>query len=378
MSGIKKRIIAGLICAAMAFCSCSSSSSLSEKKESSSGGEQVSTLSSSEETTSTSTETVSTPAETTSESGTASQAQTEPSQTQTQQSQVTTKAADPAASAGIAMWECTDKNGNKITMIGSMHAAKSDILPLADRITKPFNEAQALVIECDAATVDPQMQALMTSEMTYSDGTLLKDKLSPDAYNIFLEKAAAFGMTEMYFKNYKPWAAHEVIESLWLMASGFSANYGLDNTLINQAKSAGKEIIELESVQEQLELYFKSPDLVFQAQIKALKDETAQTYTQEMEKLYTAWKSGDIDAIANMEASSEDISDAGLTDEEVKALTDFNKKLVGDRNVKMAAKLQQIMASGKKAFVVVGAAHYIGEGGIVDLLQKAGCTVKRR
>lgn len=41
-----------------------------------------------------------------------------------------------------------------------------------------------------------------------------------------------------------------------------------------------------------------------------------------------------------------------------------------DRNKNMAKAAEDLMSQGKNVFYVVGAAHYAGEGGIIDLLER--------
>ena len=277
------------------------------------------------------------------------------------------------------MWEITDASGGKLTMLGSMHMGKKDIFPLADRITKPYNEAQALVIECDATSPAAAAKVSGASVMRYSDGTLLKDKLSAEAYKIFTDKLAAMNMTDEMFKNFKPWAAYETIDSLWLLTSGLNTSYSIDEYLINLSKSNKKEIIELESVESQLEVYTKAPDITFDAQFKMLRDETRESYHKQINQLYDAWVTGDTDTVYKLSAggTDADYAKAGLTAEEIAAVKKFNSSIKGDRNIKMAEKLEKLLKEGKKAFVMIGAAHFLGDDSIISLLEAKGYKAKR-
>ena len=53
------------------------------------------------------------------------------------------------------------------------------------------------------------------------------------------------------------------------------------------------------------------------------------------------------------------------------------KMLMDDRNEGMVTKINSMMTSGKKLFVVVGAGHLAGEKSVVDLLKKQGLEVKQ-
>ena len=43
----------------------------------------------------------------------------------------------------------------------------------------------------------------------------------------------------------------------------------------------------------------------------------------------------------------------------------------------MAAKAEELIDGEKRTFFVVGAAHFVGDGGIIDLLTKDGYTCER-
>ena len=48
------------------------------------------------------------------------------------------------------------------------------------------------------------------------------------------------------------------------------------------------------------------------------------------------------------------------------------RKLMDDRNVGMANKIKQYLDSSGTYFVLIGAAHYVGENNIIELLHQAG------
>jgi len=52
------------------------------------------------------------------------------------------------------------------------------------------------------------------------------------------------------------------------------------------------------------------------------------------------------------------------------------KKLIDDRNVTMAAKLEDYLKGKEQFFVVVGALHLVGEKGVARLLQDKGYKVE--
>ena len=52
------------------------------------------------------------------------------------------------------------------------------------------------------------------------------------------------------------------------------------------------------------------------------------------------------------------------------------RKLVDERNVTMAKKVDAYLKTQDTYFIVVGSAHLVGENGILNLLKKAGYTIE--
>ena len=97
-----------------------------------------------------------------------------------------------------------------------------------------------------------------------------------------------------------------------------------------------------------------------------LKD--LQRAAQEVDQLVQAWKSGDMKGMEAIIAKSpkEDLR-----------LTPVYEKLINDRNRKMLSKIEDYLKGNATYFVVVGAAHLVGEKGIVEALLKKGYRVEQ-
>ncbi len=344
----KKKILAALLAAAMLLCSCSESTD-----------SQITESSSSPFVTDTTT-TTSSPDTTTSDAQDSSTPESVPE--------------------GVPMWEGTAPNGNKITFLGSMHAAKDDFYPMPEKIAKPFNEAEVVAFECDTETAEnEQAQFELTQQMALTDGTTLKDHLSPEAYKILGDLLAELDCTTELVDAYKPWAAYETITALWIMTSDITIKNGIDYYLMDKTKTDGKQLYELEKAADQINLVAELPEKTYDALFKISKDMNRQTYNDENAKMYEYWLSGNT---AEMEKLSElpadeDLKTVGLTDEEITLIKERNKKMVDDRNIVMVNGIRELFKSGKKTLVCVGCAHYFGETGIVAQLEKEGYTFKR-
>ena len=155
---------------------------------------------------------------------------------------------------------------------------------------------------------------------------------------------------------------------------GLDDNEEVDVELTKVEIPDGKEIYEVESVDFQLNMLINFSDDIYDLMFRSYEGETKESQKQALEDLYTAWKSGDIETFLE-EDNEEEL--AGYTEEDKKIAEDYNNQMLYDRNKNMAKAAEDLMSQGKNVFYVVGAAHYAGEGGIIDLLEKDGYTAER-
>ena len=85
-----------------------------------------------------------------------------------------------------------------------------------------------------------------------------------------------------------------------------------------------------------------------------------------IKKIQSAYLSGDPEALQKIMDEQADTGSKTLT-----------KKLLDDRNVTMAARLDEYLKNKEQAFVVVGAAHIVGDKGIAKLLRDKGYKVEQ-
>ena len=135
----------------------------------------------------------------------------------------------------------------------------------------------------------------------------------------------------------------------------------LDQYFMKQAKKDGKEIIGIETIEEQI----KALDLIpLKEQAKMMLEMVEPDTTKKEsspEDLVDIYARGDLDAIYNF-YRKEDLSNT------------FNAALITDRNHRMADRIDSIMHK-KTLFTAVGALHLPGNEGVINLLRKKGYTL---
>lgn len=181
---------------------------------------------------------------------------------------------------------------------------------------------------------------------------------------------------------------------------------GVDFYFLDKAKTLNKQIGELESIESQLELLFggglfeDSTDemLKEEQEMEMLKDvlesfddegntleieepengeEFNEEFEEEMEKLlqeqlgqievmFDAIKSGDAEKLAKIFVEQEEIEILG-------------GELLGERDKNMAKEISNLLEGEEEEtyFIVVGAAHFVVDGTILDNLTNMGYKVER-
>ncbi len=282
------------------------------------------------------------------------------------------------------MWEVVSPDGTKITLMGSMHALKDEVYPLPDRIMEAYDNAEIVAVECDISTVTSNfaVQVKQLENMYYDDGTTLKDHLSEEVYSNLSDYISACGEDIESYDNFQLWALSSQMESLALAQTDLSSGYGFDINILQMAHDDGKEIYEVESVEFQADLLLNIPEETYQTLLSSYSAETKDALCQEYEDTYEAWIEGDYDFFVNSNSSDsyeEQAEQSGtpLDEEEIQIIEDYNNVLIYQRNVGMAQAVEELLTGDKDVFYVVGEAHFVGDGGIIDLLEKDGYTVTR-
>lgn len=264
------------------------------------------------------------------------------------------------------MWE-VQNNGNTVYLVGSMHIADDSFYPLRSEFAQAFAEADYLGVEIDLSkAADEEQQNMIMKLGMYQDGTTLKDHVSKETYakvGAILEKN---GMKPDALDAFKPWVVETTISSLKSVMAGYEATEGIDLYFIQKALERKIPIVELESYESQLSMFDQFSKELQEKNLNAALD-NFDVLDDSVDQMAEMWKKGDEKAL--LELTNSMAGDA-----------EYNKAMLIDRNIGMADKIDGYLKSDKKAeyFIVVGAAHYLGEHGVIKLLEDKGYTVVRK
>jgi uncharacterized protein YbaP (TraB family) len=131
---------------------------------------------------------------------------------------------------------------------------------------------------------------------------------------------------------------------------------------LNESKPP-QRIDELETVESQLSIFATASEEEQQGMLVTVL-KMGDKAKDMIKRLQVAYVSGDPDALQTIMDEASDMGSKSLT-----------KKLLDDRNVMMATKLEEYLKGKDPIFVVVGAAHLIGDKGVTKMLRDQGYKV---
>jgi uncharacterized protein YbaP (TraB family) len=246
-----------------------------------------------------------------------------------------------------------------VYLAGSIHLLKPSLYPLPRQLQASFAAADYLVLEVDSMSIDPQtMQQLTTRYGVLPGNATLADVLPAPMYQRLRLRLANYGVDIKQLARLKPALVMTELVRLRLAALGYLPEHGVEQHFRSRIRH--QKILQLESLELQMRLLFDQP---MATQIQQLADTLDQEMTIEplLADLLVAWLSGDDERFLSLfREQSGDSASAQA----------FTKQLLDDRNVGMTQKIQDYLASSGTYFVLAGAAHFVGENGIVELLRR--------
>lgn len=263
------------------------------------------------------------------------------------------------------LWRVQAKNST-IYLLGSIHLLKQDIYPLSRIIESSFDKSDFLAVEANIGDISRIDMSQVLKKAIYQGGDSLENHISRDTLAVVQKGAERLGLPLGHIKMQKPWFLAMIMESMELMKAGYNPEYGIDKHFLAKAQGR-KKILELESFDYQIDLLSGFSDteqelfLLF-----ALKD--LDTLTREVDKLVGAWKSGNVRDMENFVTKS-------IVDES--RFYPIYEKLIIVRNRNMTARIENYLQSKGTYFVVVGAAHLVGNNGIIQLLKNKGYFIEQ-
>lgn len=258
-------------------------------------------------------------------------------------------------------------------LLGTHHLAPISILDSIKGFNAAIEVVDAVGGEIDMADQAAQAPLMMQYMMAPADSTLSK-LLTPEQADSVMKVMAKYmgpGASIDAIGPLKPAAISTqmaLMETLATMppevARAVMSGQQLDGQVQAMGRAASKEMIAMETIEEQLQLLFGAP-LTEQAEdlMEGVKQILEGKAVESARKLTDAYMSQNLAAIEQQVFNCPDSKPEDL------------KKMITDRNGNWVVKLAEIMPE-KTILLAVGCGHLPGPEGLIEQLRNAGYTVE--
>jgi len=271
-------------------------------------------------------------------------------------------AADAApVEARPALWKVRDED-TTIYLFGTIHLLKPNIRWFEGPARTAFDESQEVVLEVVDHDEAASQDAILKRALQLT-GLPLSNKLDEPAREAYFAALEEHGASPLLFDRVKPWFAAMTLAVLPLRELGYSPESGVDRTIQLAASAAGKQLVALETSDEQIGFFDEMPEGL---QLTLLNETIAELpkLPQTIEAMIAAWSAGDPEALA------------ALMNETLESSEEIERILLTDRNARWADWIEARLERPGTVFMAVGAGHLAGKNSVQAML--AGRDIEAR
>lgn len=229
---------------------------------------------------------------------------------------------------------------------------------IEDDVKKALDETSQVVLEVDMD--DPEMMTKMMGGMYMKDGKKISDLVTEEEYAII--DAMITKETGMPLKMLETMKPFFVISMLYPKMIDCTMQ-SFEQELIKIAKEQNEDILGLESIESQMQIF---EDIPYEDQVADLlrtAKDNLEYDKNTFAKMLEIYKNEDITTMVEM-----------MDDKNSVAVSKHQDKLLHNRNKNWISKIEEY-AKEQPTFFGVGAGHLAGDNGVINLLREAGFTV---
>lgn|GEM_PF-66170 len=268
------------------------------------------------------------------------------------------------ALAKPALWVVKDAD-TTIYLFGTVHLMPSDASWHDPTLDRAMADSQTLYIEL--TDDDPANMAALVLRYGMDATHPLSSQLSPsEAHRLGLlanKIGVPGGMQTLNVM--RPWLAALTLAVTPLLKAGLDPEHGVDKQLKAQMAGAGKQVLGLETAEQQIRFLADMPRAIELALLRSTMRDADKGAFQ-LTELIDAWKAGDVDTIARI----------GNDDMRLREPKLYQLLLV-QRNQVWATKIAAMLQQPGTVFIAVGAAHLAGPDSVQARLELLGVPVER-
>ena len=237
-------------------------------------------------------------------------------------------------------------------LYGTIHIKDKRVYGFSDSVLTAFEKCDAFAMEVD---LNPENLAQLSQKMILPDDQTLQDLFTKEEYQLIKTVVEdIIGMDILLFNELKPIAILSLVMNYQFAND---VDVSVDEYFYSEAIAQDKNIIGIETIEEQLEILEKIPNDYIVDYFKNI--DQAKEDIEIIIKLYRS-------------AELEDLLEMMLKD---KSMVMIQQTLLTDRNIKMSERIQKLIKE-QSVFIAVGAGHLPGQEGIINMLTRAGYNVE--
>jgi len=261
-----------------------------------------------------------------------------------------------------ALWEVSDAD-SKVWLFGSVHVLPSTVTWRTATFDAALGASTHIYFEADVGPLG--IIALVIKSIALGMSRASDDwvsTLSKDEQAKLTEALKPLGLSLEQARLETPWLLAAQIEGEGSLPRDYDPSKGVDMLLQWELPKERKAYFE--TVAQQMDILSAGTEA---EQVNRLRRALAGGHdtSDDLRDLVSAWQIGDVAHLDEM-IKNELATDPG-----------FANSLLYDRNRNWVPTIEKLLATNEEDLIVVGAAHLAGDGSVLDLLAKAGFSVKR-
>lgn len=268
------------------------------------------------------------------------------------------------AHADSSVWAISS-SGNTLYLGGTIHMLRPSDYPLPEEYEQAYQDSSKIYFETDLNAMNElSVQTRMLQQLTYTDGRSLKTVLNAEAYSALAEYAATLGMPLMMLEQFKPGMVVSTLQVLTFQGLGYTPQ-GVDSYFNTRAMGDAKTLGQFETIEQQIG-FLAAMGEGNESEFVLLSLRDLEETEELMEEMIQAWRTGDNRKLAEM-----------FVDDMKAEAPELYDSLLLQRNLNWIPQIEQLLRDGSTEFVLVGAAHLVGDQGLLALLAAKGYQIRQ-
>lgn len=290
---------------------------------------------------------------------------------------LTAAVADMPYARGL-IWQAR-KDDREITLAGTMHIYDRRLEPIRDALRPAVTTADLVLLEATPVE-ERQLQELMTTQpdmLFITDGPTLPDLLDEPTWQLIADAVRARNIPAFMAAKMQPWYLSMVL-SIPPCASDdlMAGNRGLDAMVIEDATAAGVPMQALEPYTTLFDIFQNDP---IEDQIAMLRvglgapDQQEQIFVATLDRYFArdVGRLWELSRIAMTDVPGVTLQEATLL------FAETEQALLIDRNLAWMPVINSAVTQHDEIVIAAGAAHLVGEYGLLQLLENDGWALTR-